>query len=344
MTSDHLYVFSAGGYSLLPDVFIATPTLRVLPITTSIFVPSSGKTSISKFNVNQSTGEISLTATGEVEGLLLNNFSVGEHDGHLQIATTTGWMASNNIYVLGQSGNQLTVTGKIEGIAPGEKIYSARFVGDRGFLVTFRKVDPLFTLDLSDPTTPRIVGELHIPGYSDYLQVIDENHIIGIGRNADESTGLFQELQISLFDVSDMSTPKLVDRHSFAGGRNTQSTANFDAHAVGFFDSYDVLAIPIYSEGWWQGMFGGVDNTPIFEDQEQSSLPIFEIDVETGIESLGEIPFADRVHRSVRIGDVLFAISGQTVKSHAITNPAEQFGATDYRTAEIDADRNASSS
>ncbi len=289
----------------------------------------STETAITKLTRDASSGEILPVAEGKVAGRLLNRFSIGEHEGNLQIATTTGNRDSNNLYVLQQEGDQLRVSGSVEGFAPNEMIYSARFYGERGYVVTFRKVDPLFTFDLSDPENPQIVGELKIPGYSDYLQAIDENHLIGIGRNADEQTGLFQELQISLFDVSDPATPRVVDRHSFAGGRNTWSEANFEPHAVSYFDSHDVLAIPIHNGGRWRGDFGGVDNTPKLEGN-QSVLSVFQIDIDSGIELLGEVEFEDRVRRSLRVGDVLYSISAETIRANSLKDVSIELGILDY--------------
>ena len=110
-----------------------------------------------------------------------------EHNGFFRIATTIGQVwngdSSNNIYILDEN---LERVSEIEDIAPGEKIYSARFMGGKAYLVTFKKIDPFFTLDLSDPYYPKILGKLKIPGYSDYLHPFDENHIIGIGKDTVE--------------------------------------------------------------------------------------------------------------------------------------------------------------
>ncbi|NIP67558.1 hypothetical protein GWM83_02345, partial [Candidatus Bathyarchaeota archaeon] len=107
--------------------------------------------------------------------------------------------------------------GRLEDLAPGEKIYSARFMGDRGYLVTFRKVDPLFVLDLSQPTNPKVLGKLKIPGYSDYLHPYDENHIIGVGKEtvaAEQGDfAWYQGVKISLFDVTDVEDPREIDKY-----------------------------------------------------------------------------------------------------------------------------------
>ena len=122
-----------------------------------------------------------------------------EYDNHFRIATTSEWYdrksgagSSNNIYILD---NDLKIKGKIENIAPGEQIYSARFMGKRAYMVTFRTVDPLFVIDLSNPAQPTILGKLKIPGYSNYLHPYDENHIIGIGKDTVEMKGYGDQSQ-----------------------------------------------------------------------------------------------------------------------------------------------------
>ena len=122
---------------------------------------------------------------GSVPGEVLNQFSMDEKDGYFRIATTDSenWSSetnTNNLYVLNEN---LEIIGKVEGLAKGEKIYSVRFIGKMGYMVTFKEIDPLFVIDLSDPTNPQVKGELKIPGYSSYLHPYDENHIIGTCAN-----------------------------------------------------------------------------------------------------------------------------------------------------------------
>jgi hypothetical protein len=207
-------------------------------------------------------------------------------------------------------------------------------MGDRAFFVTFRQVDPLFALDLSNPTNPELLGELKIPGYSDYLQPIDENHLLAIGRGANETTGLFEELQVSIFDVSDMTAPELVHRYSFAGGRATATPATGDRwvrgdgdhHAVGYFPSAQIFTLPIYSPGevgWWGG-----ENTSAFGPFE-GGLQVFRIDVSAGFTPVALIEHEALVHRSLQIGDRLFAISDGAITVHDMNDPSQQLGQLD---------------
>jgi uncharacterized secreted protein with C-terminal beta-propeller domain len=183
-----------------------------------------------------------------------------EHNGFFRIATTSGnnWMegsqTSNNIYILDDTLQQVS---KIENIAPGESIYAARFLGDRAYLVTFVQVDPLFTIDLSDPYNPRILGELKIPGYSEYLHPYDETHIIGIGKEVDPSIGAdlvhtpgaiyytaILGLKIALFDVSDIENP-VEQAKIVIGDRGTDSPALYDHKAFLFDREKQLLVIPV---------------------------------------------------------------------------------------------------
>ncbi|MDG6219631.1 MAG: beta-propeller domain-containing protein, partial [Candidatus Thermoplasmatota archaeon] len=162
--------------------------------------------------------EITHIGSGEVPGRLVNQFSMDEHNTYFRIATTTGFIwdeenpSQNNVFILD---DQLSIVSSIRDIATGEEIYSARFMGDKAFLVTFKNVDPFFTLDLSDPYDPQVLGELKIPGYSDYLHPYDEHHIIGIGKDAiasnDPNFAWYQGVKLALFNVSDFNNPTLVD-------------------------------------------------------------------------------------------------------------------------------------
>jgi hypothetical protein len=291
-------------------------------------------TAIHKFDFDAENHEISLSARGSVEGSLLNQFAADEHEGYLRVVTgSASWDGGQSVFVLKQMSRRLEVVGKIDGIAPTEDIYSVRFMGDRAFLVTFRKVDPLFALDLSDPTDPKILGELKIPGYSDYLQPIDENHLLAIGRGADEASGLFQELQVSIFNIADMENPELAHRYSFEGGRAITTPATGDRwqrgdgdhHAVSYFAEAGVFALPIAnSDGdWW---WDGVDPESSGLESGEGGLQVFQIDVTTGFTPIGLIKHETEIQRSLRIGEHLYAISSGRVSVHELTDPNNELG------------------
>lgn len=181
---------------------------------------SSNKTALLKFSYEK--GKFALHAMGEVKGQLEGSFSMDEYADHLRVVTTVreyqyqdvfddrtgetiGWNISNDresnaLYVLDE---KLDIVGKIEGLAPNEQIYSARFMGDTAYFVTFRQVDPLFTVDLSNPKEPKVLSELKVSGFSEYLHIYGENRLLGIGMEADEETGRQEGMKLSMFDVSD---------------------------------------------------------------------------------------------------------------------------------------------
>jgi uncharacterized secreted protein with C-terminal beta-propeller domain len=214
------------------------------------------ETVIHKFKLNRDG--VTYSGTGSIPGKVLNQFSMDESDGYFRVATTEGntWDAgnpsTNSLYVLDQD---LNVAGKVDGLAPGEQIYSTRFIGDRAYMVTFRTIDPLFVIDLSDPASPKVLGELKIPGVSDYLHPFDETHIIGFGLATNELTTdeiaqmgtnfvWFQGIKLSMFDVSDVTKPK--ELHSVViGDRGTYSELEYNHKALLFDKNKGIMAFPI---------------------------------------------------------------------------------------------------
>jgi uncharacterized secreted protein with C-terminal beta-propeller domain len=211
---------------------------------------SNEETAIHRISISGS--DIQYESSGLVTGRILNRYSMSEHNNFFRVATTTGHVsrsdegtALNQVHVLDL---QMDLIGQINNIAPGERIYSARFMGDRAYLVTFDKVDPFFVIDLKNPVAPKILGELKIPGYSDYLHPYDENHIIGLGKDtvlAEEGTfSWYQGVKLSLFDVRDVTNPKEVSKF-IIGDRGTYSTAQRDPHAFLFSRDKNLLVLPI---------------------------------------------------------------------------------------------------
>ncbi len=198
---------------------------------------------------------ISFAAEGKVPGTVLNQFSMDEHRGYLRIATTTtDWSSSsqssnNQLYILDRN---LKISGKLENLAPGERIYSARFMGDRGYLVTFKNVDPLFVFDLKDPAMPKVLGELKIPGYSDYLHPYDENHLIGFGKDVEAPEDGSEQIRwddikgfkMGLFDVTDPNNPK--QKYTVTiGDTGTYSELLYNHKALLFDQEKNLIAFPI---------------------------------------------------------------------------------------------------
>ncbi len=211
--------------------------------------------------------DISYSGSGEVPGYVLNQFSMDEHDGYFRIATTTGNIGGsasslNHLYVLDED---LDIVGSVEDLAPGERIYSTRFVGDTAYMVTFRQVDPLYVIDVSNPRSPKVLGYLKVPGFSNYLQPIGDDLLLGIGRGSSSSLqiqGREQGLKVSLFDVSDFENPRELDTY-IVEGQWSYSEAEYEHKAVLFDDEKDLLVIPVtyyvntgYNPAdYWQGAF-----------------------------------------------------------------------------------------
>jgi inhibitor of cysteine peptidase len=207
------------------------------------------KTKIHKIQLKND--EITYIASGEVPGRLLNQFSMDEHNTYFRIATTTGSLwneqnpSQNHVFILD---NDLSIVSSINNIAPGEELYAARFMGDRGYLVTFKNTDPFFTLDLSNPEDPTVLGELKLPGYSDYLHPYDTHHIIGIGKDTvasnDPNFAWYQGVKLALFNVSDINQPELIDTE-IIGDRGSSTPVLLDHKALLFDKNNNLLVLPV---------------------------------------------------------------------------------------------------
>lgn len=272
--------------------------------------------------------------SGAVEGYLLNQFSMDEHQGVLRVATTMSrtvrdlqspwgrFETSNKLWCLGQEGNRLKLLGQSEELAPGERIFSARFLGNRGYVVTFRQVDPLFTFDLSDPRNPRKLGELKVPGFSTYIHPLDEGHLLTIGVHVPEDNRNWREraLKLSLFDVTDPANP----REKFTqlvGTASGWSEAQYEHKAFNYFPSKGLLAIPFAD---WRY------DTADYWSSFISELRVYRVDATTGFSPVGALSMTDvyqtyrskdwtwywtpHVRRSVMADDYVYAITDAGVR------------------------------
>ncbi len=289
------------------------------------------KTVVNKIHIDGM--DIEYENKGEVPGNVLNQFSMDEHNGYFRIATTTGdvWNGNsyNHLYVLD---SELDIVGRVENLAEGERIYSARFMGDRAYLVTFKKIDPLFVIDLSDAENPEVLGYLKVTGYSDYLHFYDENHIIGIGKETaggGENFAYYQGLKISLFDVSDVANPKEVAKIEL-GERGTDSSALYDHKAFLFDREKNLLVIPIqiaeinksqymkqykeipdwaYGDIVWQGAY-------VFDISPQELKVRGMITHNEEKNEYGYYDWNSQIQRSLYMDDVLYTISQTKIKAN----------------------------
>ena len=226
------------------------------------------KTKIVRFAYDK--GQIEVGREGQVDGLVNDQFAMDEYEGYFRIITTVSPVSmeavvddfsgellgyynvealpeSNSVYVLDQG---LNVVGSIEGLAEEERVYSARFMGEVGYFVTFRQTDPLFTVDFSDPRNPKILGELKIPGFSEYLHFYGEDQLVGIGYEADEETGITEGLKISMFDVSNPADVKEINK--LVLDEYDYSDAFYNHHAVLVSAKKNVIGFVAegYDEEW----------------------------------------------------------------------------------------------
>lgn len=280
----------------------------------------STDTRIDRFTVAGT--DIGWQASGLVSGTLINQFAMDERDGYLRVAThTTGsqlidgtWSNRNDsgIYILDTAGNTLDEVGRVTGLAPGEQLYAVRFIGDTGYLVTFLQTDPLFAVDLSDPTDPVLLGELIVPGFSNYLQPVGDGLLLGIGQ--ERETGSWNtHLHASLFDVTDGTNLTQIDREFLDPGYQwSSSDAQFDHHALLYSAEDGLLVVPVAGSGYDA-------QTGYHYDQFLKVLRV----TPDGIEVVGEIYTDEPVLRTVRIGDVLYAVGDTSVTAYRLSDLTE---------------------
>jgi uncharacterized secreted protein with C-terminal beta-propeller domain len=284
------------------------------------------KTHLHKLDLATNPAKPDYVASGTVPGRVDSQFSLDEKDGMLRISTTATmasvdtWDTINNLFVLGQNGGKLTTVGSVTGLAPGEQIYSTRFVGDRGYVVTFRQVDPLFVFDLSNPAQPELKAELKIPGFSEYMHPLNGGtHLLTIGQDGTD-TGQITSPALQIFDVQDATNPVLTHKLVLPDG---YSEALYNHKAFTFYE--DMLAIPFSSWGY----------DPDYSMS--STLELFDIDVTAGITHRGSIDhtaffgsiaptdpcyyaYPIEVRRGVFIGDNIYAISAGGVTASRVSD------------------------
>jgi Beta propeller domain len=292
---------------------------------------------VHKFRIGSTPSLTGYDASGIVKGRVLNQFALDEYDGHLRVATTSGRTPDPKVHstvsVLERQDKALVLTGKVDHIAPTEDIRSVRFDGPRGYVVTFKKTDPLYVFDLAKPAAPTIAGELKIPGFSTYMHMMDEQHLLTIGYDADDQGDFawFSGVMLQIFDVSDMKNP-LPAHKEIIGTRGSSSEALTNHLAFNYYAPKNLLALPMtVCEGGSGGSYG--------TDMTFSGLMVYDVTVAGGFAKRGQIAHpnaragagydsrycsswwanaSSEVKRSVVMDDVVYSISERRVKVNGL--------------------------
>ncbi len=279
------------------------------------------ETAVHRISIADSS--IKYEATGSVPGHVLNQYSMDENRGYFRIATSSyGLGAGTNVYILRED---LKIAGQREGLSSGEIFYAARFMGDRAYLVTYRNTDPLFVMDLHDPTNPSLLGALNVTGYSDFLQPYDQTHLIGIGKMAAHTT-----VKISLFDVTDPTEPTEIATYVIPSSYS-DSPALRDPKAVLFDKSISLLALPVQASNYnYSGQSTsntGICSTSsasyVFDVTTTSLILRGTISHQTGNTSPDACFSEYYITRELFIGNVLYTISNAMIKMNSLTDLSE---------------------
>jgi hypothetical protein len=300
------------------------------------------RTDIYRFDIT-GPGPPRFAAGGSVPGYLIDQYALSQWRGYLRVATTTGtsWAladgppadaqaSSSAVYVLSTRGPVMRLAGHVTGLGPAERIYSVRFMGPVGYVVTFRQTDPLYTVDLSDPAQPRVRGSVALTGYSAYLHPASDTRLIGIGRQAD-AMGHVGGTQVSLFDVSDLAAPTRLATFALTA---TTSGAEFDPHAFLYWPATHLLVVPLQVTGMAAGAPAPPDGVAQAPDAPQSGALVLRIG-DSGITRTGfitqpdtpnttEYPGYSPIERSLIIGQTLWTISAAGAMANDLTTLRQQ--------------------
>ena len=325
---------SSGLYMSENALYLTSPTYDNNNVISSekraldmIWIPRAADTQIFKWNIDGTT--LNFAGSTEVKGTVLNQYSMDEYKGNFRIFTTEGntWdeksTSYNHLFILDE---HLKALGSVKDMAPGEKIYSARFMGDKAYVVTFKQVDPLFVIDVANPKKPAVLGELKIPGFSNYLHPLDDTHLIGIGYDTEQRYDTYTKrnftvttnMKLSLFDVSDFKNPKEQSTVKI-GGKGSYSEVQYNPKALFRNKEYNYFGFPVVLYDAGKG-----DNV-IYKGQ---GAQIYEITADKGIVLKGNVVNGNNgepyesweqvVQRVVYIDNALYTVARNEVKSYQL--------------------------
>ena len=319
--SEQLYMTKESLY-LTAAAYVPMDGQNTDDVSMDIWIPQLANTEIYKFALDNT--DITFLASSEVKGTLLNQFSMDEYNGFFRIVTTEGFAwdeaspSKNHLFILDGGMEQV---GSVEDLAKGERIYSARFMGDKAYMVTFKETDPLFVIDVSAPSSPQVLGELKIPGFSNYLHPLGEDHLIGFGSDTKleaakegEARVVTGGMKISLFDVSDFENPVEKDVE-IIGGQGTNSALQYDHKALFTHQEKNLFGFPVavYRE-----------TSGDFIEFEGEGAMIYTITPD-GIEQTANLmqegsgqyeDWNTSVQRIIYIGDALYTVAHSEIKSY----------------------------
>lgn len=332
--SDAVMTDGQTVYASTESLYVATQQwIDPRVYTDGTVLPGDMTTAVHKFDVSD-PAKTEYRGSGDVAGFLLNQWSLSEHEGFLRVASTEqplwwqGSPVSENeslVTVLEEQSGKLVEVGRVGGLGRGERIYSVRFIGDVGYVVTFRQVDPLYTIDLSDPAHPAVLGELKILGYSAYLHPLGKDLLLGVGQDA-TAEGRVLGTQLSVFDISNLAKPVRLHQRTIAPG---SSEAEWDHHAFLYWPAARLTVLPIQTfffdeqSGQQSGFIGAIG---------------FRVGRELGIAKVGTVshlgqavpadqppyPWAAPIRRSLVVGDTLYTVSEQGVKASSLDSLADR--------------------
>ncbi|MFJ8088360.1 beta-propeller domain-containing protein [Lysinibacillus sp. NPDC095746] len=324
---------SSGLYMSDNALYLTTPVYDGNRVPASgrmmdmIWIPRTTNTQVFKWNIDGTA--MNFVGTTEVKGTVLNQYSMDEYKGNFRIVTTEGnaWdeqkISRNHLFILNENLQEL---GAVKDLAPGEKVYSARFMGEKAYVVTFKEVDPLFVIDVANPKKPTVLGELKIPGFSNYLHPLDDTHLIGIGYDTEQRYDAYSKrnftvttnMKMSLFDVSDFKNPTEQSTVKI-GGEGSYSEVQYNPKALFRNKEYNYFGFPVVLYD------AGKGDEIVYKGQ---GAQIYEITADKGIVLKGNIVnkstgdqyenWEQRVQRVVYIGDALYTVANNEVKSYQL--------------------------